>query len=777
MIQVLGLRDWKKGDKVLKRETFFSKGWRFPKVEEVFDSVKLDALLANVPESERYNLYFTVAECYEESGRKLREQWAIPFDIDGLVLPEGGELEAALKAAQAGADALRVPLEEMGVVFTGNGVQFFILLDAPILDDEYFDRAREQYGVLAKRIQGLLIERGIEGNVDTSVWSRGRLMRLPHTMNRKPGKPERMSRILNGTLVARAFDLEKESGVTLAPTGDTMPDVVLKNYPKPDTDAVCSGCKFLSWCKDNPAKVSEPQWYADISVRARLDNGRDLVHEVSAGHPDYSHYETENKIEQALSASGPRTCKSIEAIWDGCKECEHYGKVTSPIMIKGEGYIASRDFGFRQRKIADGKVKPGPVMYQDLVKEFGNEHPFKTVNDNDQVAVFNGKFWEYRSDRMIKAWVMTKVRPEPNANEMSEFVSILKAFNVVTMEELYQRKEGYMNFSNCVLNTKDMTTSLHSPEYGFFSVLPYAYDPRATAPMFNKFLLDVMSGDEELAETIKEYAGYCISGETNWLQKSLLIVGDGANGKSVLMEILGDVVGKDNHTAISMRDLAKDTMRYHLARSLFNYSEETGVKDLADSSVFKLLTSGGVMSVKQLYAQPYAVQNRAKIILSANEMPYSNDSSNGLLRRLAIIRFKRTFKHGDEGHDYFIKDKLRLELPGICNELIAAYRKLKDRGHLTGMAKLTEELEEYRNDNDTALMFIRDMLVPTEGAHVKALEAYEMYVAMCEQYGFKPMSIIWFGRAMGKHLYPSIQKKVDGKNIKVYPNVTMHKEF
>ena len=74
-------------------------------------------------------------------------------------------------------------------------------------------------------------------------------------------------------------------------------------------------------------------------------------------------------------------------------------------------------------------------------------------------------------------------------------------------------------------------------------------------------------------------------------------------------------------------------------------------------------------------------------------------------------------------------------------------------------------------------MFIRDMLVPTEGAHVKSLEAYEMYVAMCEQYGFKPMSIVWFGRAMGKHLYPSIQKKVDGKNIKVYPNVTMHKEF
>ena len=256
MIQVLGLRDWKKGDKVLKRETFFSKGWRFPKVEEVFDSVKLDALLANVPESERYNLYFTVAECYEESGRKLREQWAIPFDIDGLVLPEGGELEAALKAAQAGADALRVPLTEMGVVFTGNGVQFFILLDAPILDEEYFDRAREQYGVLAKRIQGLLMERGIEGNVDTSVWSRGRLMRLPHTLNRKPGKPERMSRILNGTLVARSFDLEKESGVTLAPAGDTMPDVVLKNYPKPDTDAVCTGCKFLSWCKDNPAIVS-----------------------------------------------------------------------------------------------------------------------------------------------------------------------------------------------------------------------------------------------------------------------------------------------------------------------------------------------------------------------------------------------------------------------------------------------------------------------------------------------------------------------------------------
>lgn len=782
MIQVLGLRDYPFKGVMRKREVFFNKGWRLEKVQDVFNPEKLDAVLAQIDEEERYNLYFTVADCYEEAGRKLKEQWAIPFDIDGLHLEEGKELEMAERAARASAKALGVTYEDMAVVFTGNGVQFFIFTVVPIVDEEYFEKSRDAYGILAKKIQLQLAEQGIQGEVDTSVWSKARIMRLPSTINRKPGKIERRSYILSQGGKSYDFDVIAESGIKSIEIPQAVSDVVIKNYPKPDTKAICAGCKFLIWCKEKPEQVKEPQWYAMASITARLEDGPTLTHEYSQGHPSYNHYETELKIEQSLKAAGPRTCKDIERRWNGCSTCDYYGKVTSPIMIKGPDYIASRDFGFRERKqVGDGTMKrvvPGRPVYTDLIKEFAQQHQYKVVSDNDQVIIFNGKHWGFMNDRLIFAWVTRHVKPEPTAAEMREFIAQLKAYNVTSLDELHQQKEGFMNFQNCVLNVMTGETTPHAADYGFFDVRPYAYDARATAPLWDKFLLDVMEGDEEMANTLKEFGGYAISGDSYWLHKALLLVGDGANGKSVFMEMLGEVVGRESHAAIALQDLDKDTMRYHLLHKLFNYSEETSVRALSDSSFFKAASAGGLISVKQLYVQPFQIPNRAKIIMSANNMPHSMDKSDGLLRRLAIIHFNVKFEPGDGKHDYFIKDKLRAELPGICNILLKSYKDLKARGVMLGQEKLKANLRKYQEESDTVLMFVNDVLMPHDGAELKVSEAYEEYRNMCEMGEFKPVNKIAFGKLFHKHTGASSEyKKVNGESYRVYKNYKLNKGY
>lgn len=782
MIQVLGLRDYQTNGVTKKREVFFNKGWRFEKVQDVFTPEKLDVILSKIDEEEKFNLYFTVADCYEEQGRKLKEQWAIPFDIDGLHLPEGKEHQAAEAAARAGSLALGVPYEDMPVVFTGNGVQFYIITSTPIVDEEYFERTRQAYGILAHKIQLKLSELAITGEVDTSVWSKARLMRLPATWNRKPGKPERRSYLLNANFKVHDYDVIEQSGIKEVLEPQAMSDVVIKNYPKPDTKAICEGCKFLIWCKEKPADVKEPQWYAMASITARLDDGANLTHSLSQGHPGYNHYETDLKIEQSLKAAGPRTCKDIEHRWNGCQTCDYYGKVTSPIMIKGPDYIASRDFGFRERKqIGDGNVKrvvPGRPVYTDLIKEFAQQHQYKIVSDNDQVITFNGKHWGFMNDRLIRAWVTRHVKPEPSSTEMTEFLAQLKAYNVTSIEELHQQKDGFMNFQNCVLNVKTGETTPHAADYGFFDIRPYAYDPRAVCPTWDKFLSDIMDQDSDMVEVLKEFAGYAISGDTVWLQKCLLLVGDGANGKSVFMEMLGEVVGKESHAGVPLQELEKDTMRYHLVNKLFNYSEETSVRALSDSSLFKTLVSGGLLSVKQLYAQPFLMHNKAKLIMSANNMPYSMDKSGGLLRRLAIVHFNVKFEPGDGKHDYFIKDKLREELPGICNSLLAAYKNLKTRGVLSGDAKLKEHLRTYQEESDTVLMFAKDYIIPTEGAYTKTTEVYEEYRNMCEMGELKPVNNIVFGKSFGKYTgLKSEVMKINGNVCRVYKNIKLNKGY
>lgn len=97
------------------------------------------------------NLYFTVAVglLCEEVGRKLREQWAIPFDIDNLVfrpsshdgetglITEEACLSLAERAARLAAEAIDIDYNCLSVVFSGNGVQFFIHLEKPITSEDY----------------------------------------------------------------------------------------------------------------------------------------------------------------------------------------------------------------------------------------------------------------------------------------------------------------------------------------------------------------------------------------------------------------------------------------------------------------------------------------------------------------------------------------------------------------------------------------------------------------------------------------------------------------
>jgi len=752
MIQILGLRDWTREGKVSKREVFFEKGYRLEKVQDAFNPETLDALLARIPDEEKYNLYFTVADCFEETGRKLREQWAIPFDIDKLDLPEGKEHDVARRVAEIACDTLGVLFEDTSVVFTGNGVQLFVHTVTPITDDTYFDRARAAYGVLCKRIQSALDVHGVSGSLDTSVWSKARLMRLPNTINRKPNKPERRSYIISQGGKQVRFDVVEQSGVALVNKGEYIPDEILKNYPVPDTKAVCTGCKFLAYCKEKPGEVNEPQWYAMTSITARLDDGAKLTHEYSHGHPDYNAYETDNKIEQALVAAGPRTCKDIESRWGGCNTCEHYNKITSPIMLKGPDYIASVDFGFRERKTSNGKVIPGRVLIADLKKQFAIEHIYKVIKDSSQVIIYKATHWEYISDIEIRAWVMTKVFPEPSVNDMNEFVGSLKAHNVTSFDELDITKDGFINFSNLVLNVRTGETHRHNPDFGFFDVRPYAYDPRATSPIWDKFLLDIMSNDVEKVQLLKEYAGYCISNDDTWLQKAMILNGAGSNGKSVFIEMLGEVVGEKSHAGIPLKELSKDTMRHYLINKLFNYSEETNIKSFADADIFKTIVAGGVTTVKQLYVQPFITKLKCKLVLACNEIPRATDVTHGFLRRLIIVNFEETFTPGDGKHDHRIKERLRNELPGICNSIIKAYKECKDRGQLIEVKSVQRALEVYQTDNDPVCMFFNDVLIPAdESEHVKTSEVYAEYRMMCEVNGFIPLSSPWFGRSLTKY--------------------------
>lgn len=748
--QILGLRLWF-NDKKQKWEktdaTFFTRKWGFDSLAKAL--LNIDDILSKIPPGERWDLYYTVPKCGDKK-REFQEQDIIVFDIDGV---DNSKLDEYIPVVCA---CLGVSQNATGVVASGNGLHFIIELSTPILDPTYFEKNRRHFKALCDKIKLSLTTAKLPGEPDPAVFDHRRIMRLPGTENRKDGRPVTQCRILQGVLKPLAFDLTLASGLPVVDAAGQIPAQALAKYPTPDTVAILDGCDFLKWCKEKPNEVSESQWYGMLSIVPRLPpDGRKLAHRMSSGHHSYSHEETESKIDQALNASGPRTCQNINGLWNRCEGCPSFGKVNSPIMIQGETHIATEHSGFHTEYVDANGVKRGKPQYNDLRLFFERIHPYIILGGSGICLIWNGTHWESYDDKQLENFAQTHFQPIANAKMRYEFKTIVCCTNLRPTEWFITTTNRKVNFQNGVLDLNTMTLSPHTPENGFRYVLDFNYDPKARAPKFQKFLGEIMNEREDLIKVLLEFAGYAFANEECWAEKALIMIGEGSNGKSTLIYILKYLAGKNNSSALSMKDLNGDAARNMMEGKLFNVGEETPTSSMMDSSLVKNLVSGGDVTVKVLYKQPYSIVNKTKLIFACNELPRTKDTTRGYLRKLIIVPFEREFEGAAKNP--FIRKELLEELPGIFNMVREGAERLKNQKAFTESQEIDRQVEDYRTDLDTCKAWFDDcvkenLLPPGNDPKVALSALYGSYSQYCESCGEKPEPRHVLGRRLKKHL-------------------------
>lgn len=706
MIQIRKIREWtptgeiksKKFDRLLDDPvTALS-------VPELFKT--LDTIVAQIPEKEKWNLYYTSHPCQTTKRIWNGPQEVLPFDIDGL------DIERLEEYIFLVLETLKLNRHETGIVFSGNGLQFIIGLSQPIQEESFFEKNREHYKALCAQINRALENRQLLGKADPSVFSPARLLRLPGTENRKAGKVSRFARLIESRIEPITFDLQDRSGLPKIQASEALPVGNLKHLPV-DSQAV-KECAFLKWMKASPADISEPQWFAGLSILGRLQNGPGEAHDYSKGHSGYNFSETETKLAQALSSSGPRTCKNINSLWGKCHTCPHFEKVNSPISIRGENFIATETTGFHDVIVSEsGKVFRKP-NFQDLQRFFAREHQYKVLGASRICYTWNGKYYREFEDAYLENFAQHHFKPFPHSELVLEFRKVVQRMNLETPEWFENTTDRKTNFQNGVLGVDTMEFTPHSPDRGFRYVLSYDYDPRAICPTWDIFLHDICQGDESLTQLLLEYAGYALSNDTCWAQIALVLTGVGENGKSTFMNILRLLAGAGNYMSLTMPELAKEGNRQLLDGKLFNIGEETPTEAMADSTLFKNLTGGGEVSVRQLYKRPYIMRNKAKLIFACNELPAVSDTTHGFFRRLLIVPFGATFSHAKGNRDDFIEKKLALELPGIFNKCIQGYQALKLRKKFGESHASTQALDSYQLEVNNIKRWALETLVENQ---------------------------------------------------------------
>ena len=116
----------------------------------------------------------------------------------------------------------------------------------------------------------------------------------------------------------------------------------------------------------------------------------------------------------------------------------------------------------------------------------------------------------------------------------------------------------WVNVLNGLLDVNTLVLSAHSPDYLSPVQLPVKFD---TVPGWDKFISEVFLGDTEAIAW--EIPAWLMTPDAS-IQKAILLLGDGANGKSTYLRAVLAFIGKGNSTAVSLHKLEND--RFSAAR-------------------------------------------------------------------------------------------------------------------------------------------------------------------------------------------------------------------
>lgn len=352
--------------------------------------------------------------------------------------------------------------------------------------------------------------------------------------------------------------------------------------------------------------------------------------------------------------------------------------------------------------------------------------------------------WRSRGDHEIKRYISDSLGQYRTGTRTNSIFSLLKAEAVST--ELFDTKPIF-NFRNCVLDLETGQTHPHSETFMSSIQVPYSYDPDAYSTRWLRFVEEVTEGDERKANLLQEIAGYVLFSD-NSLQKCFFLVGDGANGKSVFLDILTDVFGAENVSNVEMSGLVEPFQRIHLLTSVLNISSETQSNVKGAESVFKQIVVGDTINGCYKNKDFLTFRPRTKLVAACNEYFKSRDMTTGFLRRICFVSFNARFvdspKKGERIADKDLTRKLREDLPAIFNWAYAGYKVLKDAKSFTVTQDQAEMKEDFMRESNPIVAFIEEGLMP---GRIPREALYRDYKIWCEAAGHLPMSRTKFIRA------------------------------
>ena len=305
-----------------------------------------------------------------------------------------------------------------------------------------------------------------------------------------------------------------------------------------------------------------------------------------------------------------------------------------------------------------------------------------------------------------------------------------------------------LDLFNCQNGTYNLKTGEflpHNPEDLLSKCSNVIYNPQVKSVLFERFIDDVMQGDEEKKVYLQTIFGYSLTAETNLETCWILYGATTRNGKSTLVETISYMLGNSRGYALSMqpqtlaqkqnkdsRQASGDIARLDGCR--FLNASEPPKRLLFDVALLKTLLGRDSITARHLFEREYEFFPHFKLFINTNFLPLIQDDSLFSSGRINVITFDKHFTPQEQDRE--LKDKLKSSenISGIFNWCIDGLKLYREKG-AEPPDTVKAATNEYRQSSDKIGNFISECLMQT-GFNSSAGNVYKRYSAWCEENGF-----------------------------------------
>jgi putative DNA primase/helicase len=373
-----------------------------------------------------------------------------------------------------------------------------------------------------------------------------------------------------------------------------------------------------------------------------------------------------------------------------------------------------------------------------------------------------GGLWKPISKRQALRTIRTHLKRElPKGFAVGKLNAIETLLALDLLIDGWIHDRNLLPLKNGVLNVKSRELRTYQRSDRFNWQLPYSYDADAKIQVIADWLGEATGNDPEQIKVIRAFAKVAVVGGD--LQKFLEVIGRAGTGKSTLVRLLVEAIGKENQATTDLKNL--ETNRFEAAGLygkrlvVINDSSRYG----GEVSTLKALTGGDPIRLeKKNQQQGQSFVFDGVVVIVSNEPIQTTDYTSGMIRRRMPVTFNNQVTDADKakwkhhgGIEYAMKqelsgflnwaldmpdDEVRLVIGGINGEMTAIQRQ-----HLIQTNALARWVDECCIASVDSVVGVGRSMAKERDSDIKAdavnEKLYSNYEYWCEGQNIHPLAM------------------------------------